>query len=474
VETTSPATETAPVSLLARLRASTAARDGLWVLAAQGLAALIALGVDVLLFRNLDQAERGTLTAALGLRNIFLYIADLGMALTTVRVGAEFLGKGLRNEAHTVFRRALVTRLVLACLVAAVACALAPLLGRLLLAAGGRPELIWASAAALVGMTATAWGGDVAQACRRFTRYFAHQVIEAALRAVAVVLVFLAVCGVLLGAAARDAHLRTETILWPLALASILAGACSILVQRRQLKLAPRPSDEAAPSEPPQGAFHRFWRTLCGEDSVVHGELRSFSRYAVAIALLQTVMAYVEIFLIQCQRGPNETAVFEGGRRLALVLPLIGGALTTVLLPRVAVLSTPEACAAYVRKALWVSVPLAVLAAASLAAAAGLLVPLLWSGRYADSILPLRWLCAGYGFSIVLAPLILVLFPLRREGTVLLIQIAGLTLALGLGAYLIPRFGAVGAAWSSLCVRAVMTLACAAAVFVFLRRKEAS
>jgi O-antigen/teichoic acid export membrane protein len=456
------------------LRASTAARDGLWVLAAQGLATMIALGVDVLLFRNLEQAERGTLTAALGLRNIFLYIADMGLALTTVRVGAEFLGKGLRNEAHAVFRRALVTRLVLACMVAGVACALAPLLGRFLLAAGDRPELIFASAAALVGMTATAWGVDVAQACRRFARYFAHQVIEASLRAIAVVVVFLAVCGALIGTAARDAHLRTETVLWPLALASLLAGACSILIQRRQLALDTPPADEAVQSDSQPGVFQRFWRTLCGEDSVVHAELRSFSRYAVAIALLQTVMAYVEVFLIQCQRGPNETAVFEGGRRLALILPLIGGALTTVLLPRVAVLATPEACAAYVRKALWVSVPLAVLAAVSLAAAAGFVVPLLWSGRYADSIAPLRWLCAGYGFSIVLAPLVLVLFPLRREGTVLLIQIAGLTLALALGAYLIPRFGAVGAAWSSLCVRVLMTLACAAAVFVFLRRKEVS
>jgi len=87
------------------------------VLAAQGIAALIALGADVLLFRGLVNAERGVLTAALGLRNVLLYIADMGLALTTVRVGAEYFGKRQPDEARAIFRRALAVRLALALLV---------------------------------------------------------------------------------------------------------------------------------------------------------------------------------------------------------------------------------------------------------------------------------------------------------------------------------------------------------------------
>jgi hypothetical protein len=42
-------------------------------------------------------------------------------------------------------------------------------------------------------------------------------------------------------------------------------------------------------------------------------------------------------------------------------------------------------------------------------------------------------------------------------------------LALGLGVWLIPRFGAVGAAWSMLGVKVLMTLLSGAALYLALR-----
>ena len=66
-----------PVALLTQIQNSQAARDVALVLAAQGLAAAISLGIDVLLFRTMTLAERGTLSAALGFRNVLLYLADI-------------------------------------------------------------------------------------------------------------------------------------------------------------------------------------------------------------------------------------------------------------------------------------------------------------------------------------------------------------------------------------------------------------
>jgi len=452
VEPSGTSTDTGLAALYTRLRSSTAARDGLWVLAGQGLAAVIALGVDVLLFRNLPQSERGMLTAVLGLRNVLLYIADMGLALTTVRVGAEYFGKGLRAEANAIFRRAFLARMALALLVSLLAYAMARMLARFPLAAPDRPELVVAAAAALVGMTATSWGVDVAQATRSFGRYFLHQVVEATLKAAAVALVLFAAAKLLPGRARFE--VSAEMFLWGMASAAILAGLFSILLQHTALAEAKRLSGTA--------------------ETEIHAQLRSFNRYAVAIALLQTVGGYVEVFLVQWQRGPVDTAIFDGARRLALVLPLLGGVLTTVLLPRVAVLETPAACAAYVRKTWAVGVPLALLAAGGLAAVAGIAVPLLWGRRYDDSIMPLRWLCAGHGFSIVLAPLMLVFYPLRRERTLLMLQAGSVALSIGLGAWLIPRFGALGAAWSTVAVRTLLTLVCGATLWLMLRRSSTS
>lgn len=452
VEPPDSPTDSGLAAFYVRLRGSAAAREGLWVLAAQGLATVIALGMDVLLFRNLEQSERGMLSAALGLRNVLLHIADIGLALTTVRVGAEYFGKGSLDEARMIFRRALATRLALALLVLVLACALAPALSRFPLAAGERRGLVTAAAIAILGMTATSWGVDVAQASRAFGRYFAHQVAEACLKTGAVALAMLAAGGSLCGGLLIG--LSAETLLLVMAAAAWLAGLVSVLIQRGALAKPRELSAEAR-----QG---------------IHAALRSFSRYALAIALLQTVGAYVEIFLVQWQCGSRETAIFEGGRRLALVLPLLGGALATVLLPRVAVLDSPAACAVYVKKALLVGVPLAVAAAGSLAAVAGYIVPLLWSGRYEASIAPLRWLCLAHAFSIVLAPLALVFFPLRRERTLLAVQAAGVAVSIGLGAWLIREFGALGAAWSTLAVRALLVLLCGGALCLALRKSPSS
>ncbi|HEY3324479.1 MAG TPA: oligosaccharide flippase family protein [Planctomycetota bacterium] len=435
-----PAKAAPPASLLARLRHSTAARDGLYVLFAQGLATAIALGVDVLLFRWLSPPERGTLTAALGLRNILLYVADMGLALTTVRVASAYVAQGQSAQADAVFRRALSTRIALAAIVIALAAALSPLLSAFPLAAPARHALIWASAAALFGMTATSWGVDVSRSTRRFGLYFAHQFIEAALKAAAVVCVLVLFTG----------RLNSEVVLWAMAIAATVAGLASITLQRQPL-LKRQPLDPST-------------------RAALHTEISSFGRYAGAIALLQTVSAFVEVFLIQWQRGSTDTAVFEGARRLASVLPLLAGAIATVLLPRAAALESADACKAYVKKAFPVTLALAVVSAGALAAAASFIIPILWGDRYAQSIPALRWLCLAYGISIVLDPLMLVLFPLKRLGLLLTLNALSLALSIGLGIFLIPRLGPLGAAWSVLCVKVTTAIVFSAALALALKK----
>ena len=444
VQTAEPTQNAGIAAKLSRLSESSAAREGLWVLAGQGLATLIALGMDSLLFRQLPQADRGTLSAALGLRNILLYVADMGLALATVRVASAYVGRGERDKAAAVFRRALGTRCLLATLVAALTAVLAPALCGFPLAAPGRVKLVFACAAALLGMSATSWGVDVAQSTRRFGFYFAHQVVEAALRFAAVAAVFLLL--------APKVEISAELLLWALAIAATLAGLFSLFIQRKDAAHAPL--DSAAKDE-------------------MFQQLRAFGRYAWAIALLQTVSGFVELFIVQWQIGSTETAVFEGARRLASILPLLGGALVTILLPRAAQLNSSEECGAYVKKSLLASSAMALIFAGGLALCSGFVVPLLWGDRYAASIPALRWLCLAHAFSIVINPLALVLFPLQRLGLLLTLIVCALALQIGLGLWLIPQHGALGGAWSTLAAKAVTMILFAVAVQIALNRKHA-
>jgi len=441
VQTAEPTQNAGIGATLSRLSESSAAREGLWVLAGQGLATLIALGMDSLLFRQLPPADRGTLSAALGLRNILLYVADMGLALATVRVASAYIGRGAHDKAAAVFRRALGTRCLLAMLVAALTAVLAPALCGFPLAAPGRTKLVLACAAALLGMSATSWGVDVAQSTRRFGFYFAHQVVEAALRFAAVAAVFLLL--------APKIEISPELLLWALAIAATLAGLFSLFIQRKDAAHAPL--DDAA------------------KDDLMQ-QLRAFGRYAWAIALLQTVSGFVELFIVQWQIGATETAVFEGARRLASILPLLGGALVTILLPRAAQLASKDECAAYVKKSLLASSAMALVFAGGLALSSGIVIPLLWGARYAASVPALRWLCLAHAFSIVINPLALVFFPLQRLGTLLALNISALVLQIAFGFWLIPQHGALGGAWSALAAKAVTMVLFGIAVRVALRR----
>ncbi len=423
-------TPDAQPTLFERLRGSSAARDGIYVLAAQAIGVLIALAADSLLFRDLQKSENGIFNTALGLRSVLLSIADCGMAMATVRVGSYFVAKGMRAEAHAVFRRALVFRW----LAALVVCGLCALLSKSILAhildTPSRPYLVYACIGGLLGMTTVSWGLDVAQCRRRMGSYFAQNVGDNVLRA-------LAIMAVLRGMETPSPRI-SELILWMMAAGVIVAALISVLVEREVFADAKGFGLAAPPS--------------------VSDELHGFIPYAAAATFLGMVAIYVEIFLLKNLRGSEETAIFAGARRLGSLLPLLTAGLTTVMLPRASALQSHAECAGYIRKALKFTVPLSVIVCGGLALAASLIVPLMWGHTYDASIVPLRWMCLAYGLSFIATPLSYVFFPLKRPGTLVILNGLTLALSIGVGIWMVTRYGALGAAWSMLLVRATMAL----------------
>ena len=155
-----------------------------------------------------------------------------------------------------------------------------------------------------------------------------------------------------------------------------------------------------------------------------------------------------------------------------MALNLLSTAGLTVLLPRASALNSRAECADYVRKAVALGIAAAIFSAGGLALAGGIFVPIFGGPNYTASIPILRWLCVAHGIGMVLTPLMLVLYPLRREGYIVIVNALLLGANVVFGIWLTPSYGLKGAAWALIGARVLMALATGALVCRALREQR--
>lgn len=399
-----------------------AARDALVVLGAQGTSALIALGVDAYLFRTLPKAEQGALTAGMSISSMLLQASDLGLALTTIRLGAKHIAEGRADLAAQVFRKTLLARTLCSILLIAFAVIFSGAIARGY--SFDTPQSRWLVAAASCGIFGNAlawWGVDVSQARRAFGAYAAQQLAGAALRAAGVAAAFLILAYSPNGG---DAMGTAITILGAIAATNLIAGFFSLGVERRAATVPGILGDAEEP------------------------RLFEFGMFACAISVLTALASNADVFLTQHYLGEEETAVFACARRLAMALNLLAVACITVLLPRAAALKTRAECAVYLRKAVKVGVVLAIVTAGGLAFAAEILVPIFGGAKYQASVPILRWLCLAHGIQIAITPILLVFYPLRLERALVSVYLLGLAVLAAAGTRWTPVYQLEGTAWA--------------------------
>ena len=423
------------IKRLAVIFKTPAARDGTLVIGAQGVAALIALLIDAFLFRTLAKAEQGALSSGLALSATLLQASDLGLALTTIRIGAKYIADGQREKAAALFRATLAARIVFAILAIAAATFFTGAIARDVLSMANGRDVVICAALGVLGNALVWWGVDVAQARRAFKSYAIQQIAAALAKALAVVLV----TGLFLNLLTEHA---ATSILMAIALGNLGAGAFSLFLSR--------------------GAVRTTQTKIAlnsGESASTHIRLFEFGAYACAVSALTALSANVDVLMVQHFLREEDTAVFACARRLAMALNLLATASITVLLPRAAALDSPAACAAYVRKALKAGVALAIVTAGGLALAASIFVPLFGGPKYTASIPILQWLCLAHGIGIVLTPLTLVFYPLRREGMLVFLNALQLGAHVALGIWLTPSFKLEGAAWAMIGAKVAVAMA---------------
>jgi O-antigen/teichoic acid export membrane protein len=273
---------------------------------------------------------------------------------------------------------------------------------------------------------------DATLAQRQFRRYFANQATEALLRLLAVAAL---AWGLLpFTSSAQGAMSALTAAAGAAALASIALNAGT-------------------------------WSGPAGTHTQAAAELRRFLPVAAAIAVLQTLGGQVELFVIHERLGSEHTALFDGARRLAMILPLLGSVAVAAMLPHAASLKSPAEARRYALGVLKFGLPAGVLGGGALALAAETLLPLCWGAPYSASAPLLKLLAAAYALQMVLQPLLLAWLPLQRNAP--LIALHALALVLNLGfcwAFTTgPQSSLEATGWAALLSRGItMAAACGA------------
>jgi O-antigen/teichoic acid export membrane protein len=208
------------------------------------------------------------------------------------------------------------------------------------------------------------------------------------------------------------------------------------------------------------------------------GQLRSILQIA-GVVLMGAFYNQVQIFLLKQYQTLSEVAYYGAASELAgsfsgLVAQLVVGA---VLYPELAAAvrnrreAFPELVQGYFSRLVIHGTAVAFF----LSTWGGMILVLFFGPDYTASVLPLRLLGPSVLFSFINNYLIFVFFATGREREMLLIHWIPVALSIASGLFLIPAWGAVGAAANLLICRGVLSaglLFLARPAFLLLQRKE--
>jgi O-antigen/teichoic acid export membrane protein len=176
--------------------------------------------------------------------------------------------------------------------------------------------------------------------------------------------------------------------------------------------------------------------------------------------VLSALYFRVDVFLVQAWQGTTAVALYNAVFRLVDALRLFPAAVLAVALPVL--------CRATTRHALMkLSVLLTVAAAAvslALWVGAGMLIPLLYGGRYAGAVPAFRILLGAFPLMSLNLALTHQLIGWHGHRAYAAMCAAALAFNIVLNVELIPSMGIAGAAWSTVATELVITLGCVIAL----------
>ena len=403
-------------------------RDTLWVLGGNGLGQGLGLITMVLLSNGLGPAAYGRLALALGVMWIAAEITDLGMTVTSIRFGALYLKRVERN-AQVLFRATFRVKIVAILIVSGAGWFMARTLSAFFFREPGLYGLFRAALVGAVGLSLWLYLTSYLQANQRFARNALFTILMSGIRLAIVILLV------------RRSMLTMMSGAWAYALSPFVVFLCGLWTLRPALSESGRPDRET-------------YRSLLG-----------FGRWVLVVLVSDMVYDRLDILMLSRMRGSYAVGLYAAAKRLALVLPMITSSVVTALLPKVSRFKEDREYAAYLRNALGLVKIWAPLTGGLLWFSRGLFQ---WVYRtdYAEGLGIFRLLIVILSLNFIIHPIALLLYARNRPNIRALVHVAQVMLNFIGNWFLIPRYGAEGAACASL----VSTLGGGALILLWAQR----
>ncbi len=389
---------------------------------------LMGFGVGLLAIRNLSPAEFGLLSLAIAVMGLLSQGMELGLTTGFVKFAAQYF-KEQREKASLILLVAFKSRLVSGILLLGIGYLLADSIGRYIFRIENIEPLLRLSFLGGFGLLMFGFTRGVLQARQWFGRYSLQGLMPNFFRLV--VFAFLLFLGLM----------SLRNVLLAYVLSPIACFIVSWFIIPRDFLKARGESREA------------FW------------EIFHFSKWVTLSNVATMIILRLDVFMLTSMKTSEEVAFYMGASQLAYIFPIISGSITQALLPKATSLSTSRELRDYVRGGMKVT-PWVLLIFVPMIFAAGPIVEGLYGNQYEHSIPVFRILIVAYMIGVMVNPMSLLLYTLNRAELLAILNSLQLLVNFTMNLWLIPAYGAMGAAISSLMIRIVGALF----IVYFIRR----
>jgi O-antigen/teichoic acid export membrane protein len=180
------------------------------------------------------------------------------------------------------------------------------------------------------------------------------------------------------------------------------------------------------------------------DEKQAFNEIFHFSKW-ILLSYFATVLAgKLDVFLLLRFKGSADVGLYAAAQQLTQIMPLMIGAFTTVLLPRVSRMTRRVEFVSYTKKVLFGSAVLC-LALLPVLLFGDFFIHLIFGNKYSGSIMSFKILFVAYLAALFANPLSLVLYAINQPKFMTYFNYASLAISVVLNVALIPVLGIVGA-----------------------------
>ena len=410
-------------------------RDTGWVLGGNLLTRALGLVSFTILTRVLGPSEYGLFSIAMAVLTMAIDLSELGINPSAIRYGAEYAAKEDWGNLSKLFSIVLRSRLAISLAVCLLGVLIADPLATFVFKT---PEVTLHLYLAFGGLFATLFNSAfiaILQANQQFDRAAVVTLVIGAGNTVGVTLLWVA--GGLTSVSALVVYLVTPLV------GSVVAY---LLLPRRLVSL-------------------RLW------DREIAHRLFSFGKWMAVWAIARVVQNRLDVFMLTNMTTTADVGHYNAAYRIALLASLVPIAYSTVITPRFASSAGTPALHVEFKRTLVVSCLLA-----GLILVASFFAPLVipfWLGEaYEPSMSVLRVLLWAWTFFSLNLAFGSTLYAIERPSLIAITTCITLVQTFVSNYVLIPRYGAVGAAFSYLISQAIILAVHFAAVWFFYLRKR--